>query len=263
MMFLFVNVVSLAAGGDQGLHFLSPVVLSRPSIFYSDPLQAQAAAQAEADMNMESEVAARTEVTEEPEPPHFTFPHLHVQKATRTKVHASAKDSKFAHRDVSDDSCEALKSEIGALKCHMTSYITGHPEGCECHLLKPCPPFPADLGFTDLSEGATSLLPRMGDAKISLCMYWNWEKHDWAIPPDEALKADSIERVKKLWQTAVDQANASAAVIGKRLRVLMPNYPPASPQNMGGGSESGSNAGGSNTDSNVNPPPDAVPTGPD
>jgi len=253
-MFLFVNVVSFAAGGDQGLHFLSPVVLSRPNIFYSDPLQAQA--QADADMNMESEEAARTKVAQETEPPHFTFPHLHVQKAA-VKVHASAKDSKFAHRDVSDESCEALKSEIGAVKCHMTSYITGFPEGCECHLLKPCPPFPADLGFTSLSEGATSLLPRMGDAKVSLCMYWNWKKHDWAIP-DEALKADSIETAKKLWQSAVDQANASAAVIGKRLRALMPNYPPASPQNMGGGSKSGSNAN-LNMDSNVYAPPDVVP----
>lgn len=231
MLFPFATVVVSLAAGAGKINFLSPGVSSRPNIFYSDPLQAQAASDAE--MDMEREAAAPKEPQVKPQS--FAFPHLHVQKVA--KVQAAAKDTVFAHRDVSDESCEALKNEIGALKCHMTSYISGFPEGCECHLVKPCPPFPSDLGFTGLSEGATSLLPRMGDVSVTLCMYWNWRKHDSAAV-DEALRDVSLRNAKKLWQNAVDAAQANAAIIGKRLWAMMPVAPPPAP------------------------PPDAGPTGP-
>lgn len=230
ILFLFATVVvSLAAAGAQKINFLSPGAASRPNIFYSDPLQAQAASDSEKDMERETANPKKPQV----EPQSFAFPHLHVQKAAEVKVKAAAKDTVFAHRDVSDASCEALKEEIGALKCHVASYMTGFPEGCECHLVKSCPPFPSELGFTGLSEGATSLLPRLGDVSVTLCMYWNWRKHD-SKAVDDALRETSVRNAKKLWQNAVDAAQANASIIGKRLWAMIPDAPPpATPPSAG------------------------------
>jgi len=167
-----------------------------PAPFYSDPRQANAAVDAAA----ADEVIPAIE-TAAP----FAFPHLHLRKVVRAS-------------QVNAATCKELEASIGAMQCSLVTYISGYPEGCECQLTKPCPPFPEELGFTGLSPSDTVSFPQTGDIKVSLCMYWQMR----APSQKPANNAESVQRAQNLVKQAIDQATANSAAVGNLLWALTP-----------------------------------------
>ena len=116
---------------------------------------------------------------------------------------------------VNAPTCTAFAAEIKAMKCSLTTQVSGSPDGCECQMGSSeddCPPYRASELFKDYFTTIKADQPMLG---VRLCLYTRPERSAPEVTEaDLAVRRAKIKAgAQELVDHAVAMAKADAAAV--------------------------------------------------